>query len=89
VKLIEMGNGKMGEMSKNHQKSGERGQKMCKHGAKWVKHIDDMAICAKAHQYLVNMAKEGQIMTIQCELCIIKWLCDDCEHNGQCPYKRA
>jgi hypothetical protein len=56
---------------------GEQINNMCKHGANHMKRIEDMHICGFGHEYVKRLVESGEMPPIQCELCIIEWLCGD------------
>lgn len=50
---------------------------MCKHGTKHHKHINTMHICPKAIKYCMELVNDGEMPPIQCEMCVIQWICGD------------
>ena len=64
-------------MSQNDMNIGEQINTMCNHGGLHVKSIEDMQICVNGKQYCMELVKSGEMSPIQCEPCLIAWLCDD------------
>jgi hypothetical protein len=56
---------------------GQQLHQMCKHGMKHHKHIKNMQICANGMKYCMELVECGELDAIQCEKCVIGWLCDD------------
>ena len=50
---------------------------MCKHDVKTYKHINEHQICAKGIKYCQQLVDNGELSLMQCEPCIIQWLCND------------
>lgn len=56
---------------------GQQLNEMCKHHGKHIKPINDMQICKKAINYCQQLIDGGEMSLIQCEPCVIQWICDD------------
>lgn len=48
-----------------------------KHGESSMKPVESMQICALAIKYCMELVEIGDMQPIECEECIINWLCGD------------
>lgn len=54
----------------------------CQHDVKYVKHIKNMQICSVAMLLCAILHDGGEMELKTCEMCVIAWICGDCDING-------
>lgn len=64
-------------MQENDMNIGEQINNTCKHGKSYMKPVESINICPNGMEYVKRLVESGEMGAIQCEPCIIEWLCGD------------